>query len=185
MRGEDLVGRAATPDPPGEDVGHYSDSHAGAKYALNDSRPALYLGHNFSPLVAEDVFLRSLILPHQLIGSDAPVFLFLHRIAADPDSLDYGKSHVVIRHEEHLALRKAIDKAAKRYLDRCDREEADRIRELDRVERRIAECGAERAARREVGVDLAMAAARPADPGIAGPIRGGSARLLRPDPRGQ
>ena len=82
------------------------------------SARVLYLGHNFSPLVTEDVFLRSLTLPHQLQGSDAPVFLFLHRIAADPDSLDFGKSHIVVRNDERTALTKAIFKVAKRYLDR-------------------------------------------------------------------
>ena len=102
------------------------------------SARVLYLGHNFSPLVAENVFLRSLDLPHGP-GSAAPVFLFLHRIAADPDSLDYGKSRVVIRPDEHTALRKAIDKAAKHYLDRLEREEAARVRQLDRAERRYAD----------------------------------------------
>ena len=99
---------------------------------------AHYLGHNFSPLVAEDVFRRSLDLPRRLLDG-APVFLFLHRMAADPGTLDYGKSSVVIHPEEHTALRKAVDKVAKKYLDRCDREAAAEIRELDRAERREAD----------------------------------------------
>ena len=119
---------------------------------------------------------RSLGLPHG-IGSNAPVFLFLHRIAADPASLDYGKSSVVIRPEEHTALRKAIDKVAKRYVDRCNRELADEIRELDRAERREADAERERAARRESGVDPAMAAARTAD---AAKRRPATRRLCKP-----
>ena len=98
----------------------------------------LYLGHNFSPLVAEDVFLRSLPLPYRL-GSDAPVFLFLHRIAADPSTLDYGKSHVAIHRDERAAIEKAVNKAAKRYLDRLEREEEERIRAQVRIERRAAD----------------------------------------------
>ena len=99
----------------------------------------LYLGHNFSPLVAEGVFRNSLPLPHRLRASDAPVFLFLHRIAADPGTLDYGKSHVVICHDERAALERAIGSVAKNYIDRCEREAAARLHELDRAEQNRAE----------------------------------------------
>ena len=149
------------------------------------SARVLYLGHNFSPLVAEDVFLRSLILPHQLLGSDAPVFLFLHRIAADPDSLDYGKSHVVVRNDERTGPHES-NRQGRQALPRPVRPRG-RGRDPRAGSSRAAHGrgGAEPSARREVGVDLAMAAARTADPGTPGPIRGGSASLLRPDPRGQ
>ena len=40
MESEELGGRPGTADPTGEDAGEYSGSHAGAKHALNDSRPA-------------------------------------------------------------------------------------------------------------------------------------------------
>ena len=84
----------------------------------DDSGRVCFTGHNFSPLLAEEAFLLSLDLPHQIRSSTAPIFLFLHRIAADPSTLDYGKSHVVVHAAERAALREAVDKVAKRYIDR-------------------------------------------------------------------
>ena len=98
-----------------------------------------FAGHNFSPLLAEEAFLLSLDLPHQVRSSEAPIFLFLHRIAADPSTLDYGKSHIVVHAAERAAVRAAVDKVAKRYIDRCDREAVARFREMNRADQRIAD----------------------------------------------
>ena len=97
----------------------------------DDSARVCFAGHNFSPLLAEEAFLLSLDLPHQIRSSTAPVFLFLHRIAADPSTLDYGKSHVVVHAAERAALREAVDRVAKRYIDRVDREAVARYREMN------------------------------------------------------